>query len=230
MNHRSLAFRLAAWYALLMSATFGLVGAGMFYGLTQYVRASLGDSLRRRSVQVEQILQQAPMGVTDTEIADSINTRVAPDFNNRFVRVTRPESQSSLFSILDVGDTGIGIPAAAVPDVFERFFRVDEARSREDGGAGLGLSIAKSICSAHGAQIHVDSQVGQGSRFCLMFPRLPKAVVRGAAQAIRGEHGKLGESGGVTRDLEMLAQTSHAALSETDKSDSTGARHARASL
>jgi len=89
MNHRSLAFRLAAWFALLMSATFALVGTGMFYGLTQYVRSSLTDSLRRRSVQVEQILQQAPAGVTDAEVADSINTRVAPDFNNRFVRVTR---------------------------------------------------------------------------------------------------------------------------------------------
>jgi hypothetical protein len=58
MNHRSLAFRLAVWYAVLMSLTFALVGAGIFYGLTQYVRSSLGDSLRRRSVQVEQILAQ----------------------------------------------------------------------------------------------------------------------------------------------------------------------------
>jgi heavy metal sensor kinase len=488
MNHRSLAFRLAVWYALLMSATFALVGTGMFYGLTNYMRASLGDSLRRRSAQVEQILAQAIPNVTDAAIAESINTRVAPDFNNRFVRVTRAPAalvyqsavptdrsfeprgvpvfggtwplknltrstvtaqgqalilsttplattsgqylielgtslepietlqqrllallglllpalvicasgggyllvnwalrpvdrmsqtaahmslrnlearlpvsptgdalerlslslnqllarlrdslqtsrrfladashelrtpltiikgelqeivgkqvlqgevrdrlgsvleevarlenlvagllvlsrldagevqvdwteldlaeltlstaeqmrlmaedrgiqidtatltpivirgnrarlkqvivnlldnairftprggtvtlrsgQSSHYSVLEVRDTGIGIPAAALPNVFDRFFRVDEARSREDGGAGLGLSIAKSICSAHGAQIHVDSEVGKGSCFCLLFPRLPKSVIQGAAQAIRGELAKDGE-------------------------------------
>jgi heavy metal sensor kinase len=89
MNHRSLAFRLAVWYALLLSATFALVGAGMCYGLDQYLRSNLRDSLRRRSVQVQQILEQAPAGVSDRAIAEAIDTRVAPEFNNRFVRVTR---------------------------------------------------------------------------------------------------------------------------------------------
>jgi heavy metal sensor kinase len=89
VNHRSLAFRLAVWYALLLSATFALVGAGMHFGLAQYLRSSLSDSLRRRSVQVEEILQSAPAGISDAQIADAINTRVAPEFNNRFVRITR---------------------------------------------------------------------------------------------------------------------------------------------
>ncbi len=93
MNHRSLAFRLAVWYALLLSATFALVGTGMFYGLEQYLRADLRDSLRRRSAQVEEILAQAPAGISNASIAEAINTRVAPEFNNRFVRVTRaPET------------------------------------------------------------------------------------------------------------------------------------------
>ena len=89
MNYRSLAFRLAVWYALLLSATFALVGIGMFYGLEQYLRSNLGDSLRRRSVQVEQILEQAPEEISDSAIAEAIDTRVAPEFNSRFVRVTR---------------------------------------------------------------------------------------------------------------------------------------------
>jgi heavy metal sensor kinase len=89
MNHRSLAFRLAVWYALLLSATFALVGTGMFYGLDQYLRSNLRDSLRRRSSQVEQILAQAPAEITDAAIEGEIDTRVAPEFNNRFVRVTR---------------------------------------------------------------------------------------------------------------------------------------------
>jgi heavy metal sensor kinase len=88
MNHRSLAFRLAGWYALLLSATFALVGTVMFYGTDQYVRATLGDSLQRRSEQVLQILQQ-PTLLSDATIANAISTRVAPEFNNRFVRVTR---------------------------------------------------------------------------------------------------------------------------------------------
>src|SRR4029077_15401723 len=89
MNHRSLAFRLGAWYTLLLGATFLLVGAGTFYGLQQYLRSGLADSLRRRSIQVEQILLEAPAGAAGSSIAREIFTRVAPEFNNRFVRVTR---------------------------------------------------------------------------------------------------------------------------------------------
>jgi heavy metal sensor kinase len=483
MNHRSLAFRLALWYTLLLSATFALVGIGMFYGLQQYLRSSLRDSLRRRSAQVEQILDQGRSDISNAQISDAINTRVSPEFNNRFVRVTRepvtlvyrsgpPADRSfdpkavppmaatwlnsrmvrrtatvpdqrlmvnatqidtpsgryvielgtslasldalqdrlltllglllpalvicaagggyvlvnwalrpvdrmsqtaeqmsmknlearlpvlpsgdalqrlslslnhmlsrlcdsvqnsrrfladashelrtpltvvkgelqeiiagdaaqgevrerigsvleevarlehlvsgllalsrfdageaqlewsnvdlavlgegaseqmrliaedrgvqlecfgleptvvrgdrsrlkqvivnlldnairftphggtvlvrtardDLHSILEVHDTGIGIPTDALPHVFERFFRVDEARSREDGGAGLGLSIAKSICSAHGAQIEVESELGRGSRFRLVFPRPGTAT--GSRASARGNRSK----------------------------------------
>jgi signal transduction histidine kinase len=73
--------------------------------------------------------------------------------------------------VLEVHDTGVGIPEAALPHLFERFYRVDEARSRDEGGAGLGLSIAQSICTAHGASIEVESELGIGSRFRLRFPR-----------------------------------------------------------
>jgi heavy metal sensor kinase len=482
MNHRSLAFRLTLWYTVLLGATFALVGVGMFYGLQQYLRSGQSDSLRRRSLQVEQILEQSPPGISNEQIAEEINTRVSPEFNNRFVRVTRapattiyrsgqpadrsfdpmavppiagawadpgtlartvtvPEQQlmvsaksievpsgrylvelgSSLqpiealhdrllamlglllpalvicaavggyllvtwalrpvdrisqtaerislkdldarlpvvpsgdalqrltvslnhmltrlhdavqisrrfladashelrtpltiikgelqeiaasdvvqgdmrerigsvleevarlehlvsgllalsrfdageaplewsnvdlaalgestleqmrliaddrgvrlacsplepavvrgdrgrlkqvivnlvdnairftphggsvtvstasddaYSVLEVRDTGIGIPAAALPQVFERFFRVDEARSREYGGAGLGLSIAKSICSAHGAQIEVESAVGSGSCFRLVFPRPGTATGPRAQRAPRAQ-------------------------------------------
>ena len=486
MNHRSLAFRLAVWYALLLSATFALVGTGMFFGLEHYLRSNLRDSLRRRSTQVEEILAQAPAGIANTDIAESINTRVAPEFNNRFVRVTRapaalvyrsgapadrsfdPRSvppitgawplesttrrtgteqnqrlmvsvtpmdtasgrylvelgtslesieavqdrllallglllpvlvvcaagggyllvnwalrpvdrisqsaeqmsmqnlqaqlpvvptgdalqrlslslnhmlarlhdsvqtsrrfladashelrtplavikgelqemvgghtvqgearerigsvleevarlehlvsgllalsrldagevqrewndldlaelaastceqmrlmaedrglqlessglkkvvvrgdrgrlkqvivnlldnairftprggtvtlrtaKSGIYNVLEVLDTGIGIPAAALPHVFDRFFRADEARSRDDGGAGLGLSIAKSICSAHGAQIEVYSQVGHGSCFRLSLPRPDTASGRGGQSASASEHSEV---------------------------------------
>ena len=73
-------------------------------------------------------------------------------------------------AVLEVADTGIGIPAAAQPHIFERFFRVDKARSRDEGGAGLGLSIVKSICTAHGAEVGVESNESGGSRFRVMLP------------------------------------------------------------
>jgi heavy metal sensor kinase len=73
-------------------------------------------------------------------------------------------------ALLEVSDNGIGIPGEAIPHLFERFFRVDKARSREGGGAGLGLSIVKSICTAHNARVDVESKVGEGSRFTVELP------------------------------------------------------------
>jgi heavy metal sensor kinase len=83
-------------------------------------------------------------------------------------------------AILEVADDGIGIPREALPHVFKRFYRVDASRSREQGGAGLGLSIVKSICAAHGAQVEVASVPGKGSLF-----RIKQALVnRTSAHAL----------------------------------------------
>ncbi|HTT01865.1 MAG TPA: ATP-binding protein [Steroidobacteraceae bacterium] len=73
-------------------------------------------------------------------------------------------------AVFEVSDTGIGIPAESLPHVFERFFRVERSRSREQGGAGLGLSIAKAICTAHGALLEVESTPEQGTRFRVRQP------------------------------------------------------------
>lgn len=69
-----------------------------------------------------------------------------------------------------VSDTGIGIPQAEQERIFERFYRVDAARSREAGGTGLGLSIARHIMEAHGGRLWVESEVGAGSRFHFSMP------------------------------------------------------------
>jgi two-component system, OmpR family, phosphate regulon sensor histidine kinase PhoR len=72
--------------------------------------------------------------------------------------------------VFTVSDTGIGIPTADQPRIFERFYRVDAARSREAGGTGLGLAIAKHLVEVHGGRIWVESEVGVGSRFHFSVP------------------------------------------------------------
>jgi heavy metal sensor kinase len=72
--------------------------------------------------------------------------------------------------VLEVEDTGIGIPPEALPHVFERFYRVDKTRSAEAESAGLGLSIVKCICSAHGAEVQASSVPKVGSRFTVKLP------------------------------------------------------------
>jgi two-component system, OmpR family, sensor kinase len=66
---------------------------------------------------------------------------------------------------LDVADTGMGIPAEHLPHIFERFYRVDKARSRRSGGSGLGLAIVKGIAEQHGGKVSVTSEPGKGSTF-----------------------------------------------------------------
>jgi len=71
---------------------------------------------------------------------------------------------------LVVEDTGIGIPAEALPHLFDRFYRVDKARSRDVGGTGLGLAIVKRVAEAHGGTVTAESKPGKGSRFTVALP------------------------------------------------------------
>jgi signal transduction histidine kinase len=71
---------------------------------------------------------------------------------------------------VEVADTGEGITPEDLPHIFEQFFRSEKSRSRETGGAGLGLAIAKRIIEAHHGRIWVESQVGQGTRFSFILP------------------------------------------------------------
>ncbi|MEX2459065.1 MAG: ATP-binding protein [Actinomycetota bacterium] len=73
-------------------------------------------------------------------------------------------------AVLRVSDTGIGIPSRDLPRIFERFYRVDRARSRETGGTGLGLAIVRHVAENHGGSVEVDSELGRGTTFEVRLP------------------------------------------------------------
>lgn len=112
-----------------------------------------GDSMR---------LKQIVVNLVDNAI------KYTSDGGKVSVSVTAEDKKA----VLKVTDTGIGIPAASLPLVFDRFYRADQARSRESGGTGLGLAIVKAICNAHGGTASVESTEGQGTTFRIELPLL----------------------------------------------------------
>ncbi|MBE6922376.1 MAG: HAMP domain-containing histidine kinase [Ruminococcaceae bacterium] len=88
------------------------------------------------------------------------------------VRLSRDEENA----YLEVSDTGMGIPEDAIPHLFERFFRVDKARSRQSGGSGLGLAIVRAIIQRSRGDIRVTSVVGEGTTFTVSFPAFDTEV------------------------------------------------------
>ena len=73
-------------------------------------------------------------------------------------------------AVLEIADTGVGIPADDLAHVFDRFYRVDKARSRDTGGTGLGLSIVQQIVRLHAGSVNVQSEQGKGTTFTVQLP------------------------------------------------------------
>ncbi len=117
--------------------------------------AVMGDAERLRQV-VYNLLDNA---IKYTPEGGSVDVRVEQRQGN---------------AVLTVRDTGIGIPAEHLPHVFDRFYRVDKARSRTRGGTGLGLSIVRSIVQAHGGQVFLESNPGTGTTCTVTFPVSPE--------------------------------------------------------
>jgi two-component system phosphate regulon sensor histidine kinase PhoR len=89
-----------------------------------------------------------------------------------YVEIARESGRA----VVRVRDTGLGIPSRDLPRIFERFYRVDKARSRESGGTGLGLAIAKHIVQAHGGHIRVESELGFGATFLFRLPCIAEPI------------------------------------------------------
>ena len=118
------------------------------------------------------ILQDCPILIIEDDLYQIIFNLVENGIKynvpggNVYVTLDRQEDNA----VLKVRDTGVGIPEDAVGHVFERFFRVDKARSRKSGGSGLGLSIVRNMVERNRGTIGVESVVGEGSVFTLSFP------------------------------------------------------------
>jgi two-component system phosphate regulon sensor histidine kinase PhoR len=109
----------------------------------------------------EYILEQVLLNLLDNAV------KYTPENGEIRVKVAAKDS----FIQVDVSDTGIGIPSRDLSRIFERFYTVDKARSREMGGTGLGLSIVKNLIESIGGKVSVTSEVNKGSTFTFTFPR-----------------------------------------------------------
>lgn len=122
------------------------------------------------------IMQECEQGVNARGIEDLIYRAIVNLLSNS-VSYSNPETSIRIIckkegdmAIIEVIDQGIGIPEEHMPRIFERFYRIDYARSREAGGTGLGLAIVKHIMNLHNGEVSVQSVVGRGSTFKLIFP------------------------------------------------------------
>jgi heavy metal sensor kinase len=134
-----------------------------------------GDALRMRELFINLIEN----GIKYTEEGGSIHITLQKEYPP-FVRnpSDRGEGEREKFIKIIVSDTGIGIAKEDQERIFNRFFRVDKARSREQGGSGLGLSICKWIVEAHQGEIKVESELGKGSSFIVKLPLSPPHLMK----------------------------------------------------
>jgi two-component system phosphate regulon sensor histidine kinase PhoR len=132
-----------------------------YEGLATERRVRLRSELQQVSMRGD----RAQLGLLLSNLLDNA-VRHTPAKGTVCVRLDAAESRA----VLQVADTGEGIPASELPRVFERFYRVDKARARQTGGTGLGLAIVRHVAEAHGGTVRVDSELGQGSTFTVALP------------------------------------------------------------
>jgi two-component system phosphate regulon sensor histidine kinase PhoR len=146
-------------------------------GVSQLIESCLETAQRRATEKDLKISVNMPQGLPDIAGDRRRLAEVLQNLLDNAIQYTLPGGKIIVSAktgedeiILTVSDTGIGIPKADQSRIFERFYRVDVARSREAGGTGLGLAIAKHLVEVHGGRLWVDSEVGRGSQFHFSVP------------------------------------------------------------
>jgi two-component system phosphate regulon sensor histidine kinase PhoR len=123
-------------------------------------------------ITIDQGHDELPVNIQVEGMESALNNLLenAINFTEKGGRVSVTLHRDHSRAVLTVNDTGVGIPRQHLDRIFERFYRVDKARSRELGGTGLGLSIVKHVVQSHGGEVKVSSVVGKGSRFSMYLP------------------------------------------------------------
>ncbi len=134
-----------------------------------------GNALKAKQIAVRMEVSPSPFSFSaepkSIEQAFSNLIDNAVKYNHHGGEIVIKASQEPAAVRIEIRDGGIGIPAADLPRIFERFYRVDKSRARESGGTGLGLSIVKHIVERHGGQVHAKSTPQKGSTFTVILPR-----------------------------------------------------------
>ncbi|RMH79247.1 MAG: two-component sensor histidine kinase [Actinomyces sp.] len=172
--------------------------SAMVDDLLELSRVEAAATSEPTPVEVGEVVEQARRRVAETARQRGVDIEVRPVPADARVAGDRAQLVSAVFNLLDnavkysgagsrvevrvavgggrvavaVQDEGIGIPAAARDRIFERFYRVDRARSRATGGTGLGLSIVRHVVTGHGGEVTVSSREGEGSTFSIVLPAL----------------------------------------------------------
>jgi two-component system, OmpR family, heavy metal sensor histidine kinase CusS len=139
-------------------------------GVREYYEASAAESgvLLTTAEAAEPVMAELDRTLMQRAVGNLISNAVAHTPRGGSVVLVANSEVSAIR--IDVSDTGVGIPAEALPKVFDRFFRVDMSRSQASGGSGLGLAIVQSIVQLHGGNAEIASQPGQGTRVTLRMP------------------------------------------------------------
>jgi two-component system phosphate regulon sensor histidine kinase PhoR len=143
-------------------------------GLTDDILAGFKSQLKRKSIKAENILSGGLIVKADKNKIGQVLTNLmdnAIKFNQEkgSVKIYSQDLDDKIKIFVE--DSGIGVPEKDIPRIFERFYRVDKARSRELGGTGLGLSIIKHIIDLHNGSVGVESTEGLGSKFWFILPK-----------------------------------------------------------
>jgi two-component system phosphate regulon sensor histidine kinase PhoR len=144
----------------------------------QFLDAAVGRQLELHL----QLAQPSPMARCDAEAIETVVKNLivnAIHYTPEGGRVSISTSVEGSWVVISVIDTGIGIATEQQSRVFERFYRVDKARSRDMGGTGLGLAIVKHLTQAFGGSVTLESQLGKGSKFHVRLPRSKNASIAG---------------------------------------------------
>jgi heavy metal sensor kinase len=174
----------AARMSLVIDQLLSLARADSEKEPLSFEEVSLGELIKELSSDLEVLCRHKGLELELAQLDDSVVKGDKPRLRVLFlnlldnaIRYTPGGGKISIslrregqMAVVSISDTGPGIPAADLPHIFERFYRVDKARSRTEGGSGLGLSIAQYIAEVHGGRIEAESELGKGSTFRVWLP------------------------------------------------------------